>query len=193
MSTPDDEVTLCRDECTFDRAALPLPLEVRLATSWSRSEPRAPSSLSPRLSLPSRFCISYRPLLSTVAVIMPSGKSEDDERDATRYNRRETTDTTRHSPQFPQAEKGTRGRGVHRCRARKGRTHGWRRQESGKGGGRGGEREREREGGWLADCQSSTDDATSRGSIPHASLTSQARTILSFSLTERCLGTIDDT
>lgn len=69
MSTPDDEVTLCRDECTFDRAALPLPLEVRLATSWSRSELRAPSSLSPRLSLPSRFCISYRPLLSTVAAI----------------------------------------------------------------------------------------------------------------------------
>jgi len=72
MSTPDDEVTLCRDECTFDRAALPLPLEVRLATSWSRSEPRAPSSLSPRLSLPSRFCISYRPLLSTVATIQLS-------------------------------------------------------------------------------------------------------------------------
>lgn len=66
MSTLDDEVTLCRDEWTFDRAAFPLPLEVRFvlsATSCSRSELRPPSSLS----LPSRFCISYRPLLSTVA------------------------------------------------------------------------------------------------------------------------------
>lgn len=70
MSTLDDEVTLCRDECTFDRAAFPLPLEVRFvlsATSCSRSGLRAPSSLSPRLS--PRFCISYRPLLSTVAAI----------------------------------------------------------------------------------------------------------------------------
>jgi len=66
MSTPDDEVTLWRDECTFERAAFPLPLEVRLATSWSRSAPRAPTSLS----LPSRFCISYRPLSTIAASII---------------------------------------------------------------------------------------------------------------------------
>lgn len=97
MSTPDDEVTLCRDECTFDRAALPLPLEVRLATSCSRSELRVPSSLSPRLSLPSRFCISYRPLLSTVAADIYKNKSHDARTDQLRRSTRSRTDFSPHS------------------------------------------------------------------------------------------------
>ncbi|EZA50375.1 hypothetical protein X777_11186, partial [Ooceraea biroi] len=130
MSTPDDadDMTLCR-ECTFESRAPLLPREVRFATSWSRSEPRAPSSLS----LPSRFCISYRPLSTIAARIIidtPTrirsetgcarvtgaifhrtctrraghGDNDDDDDD---------NDNDDDNVEFPQAEKGTRGRGVY--------------------------------------------------------------------------------